>query len=585
MTCLYCTEKKETFARSVPLRAEEYSHDFPINDIIENFTILFTGLYICKDCDSVWQIQSKGTGDPRSTYPEYSEQTAVKLNERLKNIVMYPTLQAIIDLEKYDLPYNFQAEALDAIKLKEAAALKNLYLSQNKALSYSVKNWLENWYESNFPTEFQKFKEIGFHLGAQEVISISHDEEVYGIEFISLNDYVIWLKLENDEKTKILSRNLTTGKLNWEFIVEPPFQNGMDIPFLFYQSGYLCSLHGVQIGSKYYDKLNRPDKLVIRNLDGQVLFESILAWKCYEVISTEERDYSENRIVQNFQFAIINDILYLPFKNDIIVYDLIKMEALSNIKMPSGQTFMGQISVSETNQFFVRTLRGYAIYDSSWNLELNYQSPYHPIFVDSQLNLYYYYAKVENKLNKTKIEFVDKKDSGFSLIREFSSTPVLIPTGVYMPFSSEISYFLNADLSVKKEIPYSTLNVLGPHSHGDTTIPTLLTEDRLSIYDHFRSFVMFDFDGNVILEKNIEYMVKKLMTFDGKHIVLLEESNDGYGVSNNYLVTVFHPEGRVISTHKLRSISGWSISFEGYMIFEYRKKILKIDVFENTRQN
>lgn len=580
MTCLFCKKNEESLTRYVQLGEGKYSHDFPINDIVDNLIELFTNLFLCKNCKSVWKIESSGKGDPRSTYPEFYEQRAIRLNSTLSELVLNPTVARIISNEDLDLPRSFASEALESIKEKEEFVLKELYLSRKESLPTSVKFWLENWFEENFADEFFKFKEVGYHTGSKELFSIEAKEEILATEFVSLDDLLIWIGRENEKDTRIISRNITTGIINWEAKVTPPFIQGMNIPILFYQSGYICSLHGVQIGSKHFDKLNRPDKLEIRDLQGSLILSTTLEWKCYEVLSTEERDYSESRIVCNFQFSIISDVLYLPFKNEIIIYDLSKKEEIRKIKLPSGQFFLGQISVSETNQFFVKCIKGYVIYDSDWNLELNYLDQYHPVFIDFQLNIYYYYAIVLNKIRKTEIVFSEEKESGVSLVKVLSSPPVLIPTGIFLPFSDETSYFLNSDLTIKTEVPFSTLDVLGPHSYGDTTVPYLVTDDNLSIFDHFRSFVIMDFEGNVLFEKKLDFMVKKLLTFDGKHIALLEEVNDGYGIGNNFEATIFDPNGKIISSHRLRSISGWSISFEGFMVFSNRGKFFSIDVFK-----
>ena len=250
MACPYCKEKKESFKRSITATEENDFYTFPIDDILTPVIEVFPDLYKCNDCKTLWMIHTRGTGDPRSTFPEYYEQSAVKIASEIAKIIYEPTLNGILKLTKENLPYNFFSSVLQFISEKEKENLKELYLKQDPDLPSDAKNWLEKWFLSEFSEEYDKFKQSGFNEGALVHSVIEKNTNVLSSEFISLEEFVLFLEHEDNSQFELRCLNLKHTKVIWSNVVKSPFREGLQIPFLFYQSGYLCRFHGYQSGSE-----------------------------------------------------------------------------------------------------------------------------------------------------------------------------------------------------------------------------------------------------------------------------------------------------------------------------------------------
>lgn len=580
MSCLYCSKKSESFSRSVALGGEEYHHDFPIDDLVGNAIQVFSEIYRCSDCDSIWKIQSRGTGDPRSTYPEYYEQTATLLKGIEREAVVQPTLDNLLKLGEISMPYDFRTSVLDKLKEKEKQNLIRLYREQKPDLDSSIKFWLEKWYESIAPEEFRRFKEDGFHMGANSIYALPENSKIISSEFYTLEDFVIWVEEGEDGRSYLQSLNHKTGKAGWKTDLPAPFSGGMKLPVLFYQGGYLCTLHGLQMGSEHYSRLNRPDRLRVYSTDGELLLEEHLSWKAYEVISPEERDYSENRTVHNFRVTIWDDSLYLPSGHSLKAFDLKNKKEIINLSLPDGHIFSGKLQIDEDGKILAYTMKGFILFDAKWKILSSWKSPYHPVFMDSNMNVFYYYAHVENPRTHVVKEFQQKMESGVSLTHFLRTTPAPLPNGYFVPFAYDESYILNFDLEIVKKIPYTCTDTLGPHALDDKPEPTLVTENRLVFCEDYKQIRLFSLEGEEIRVSPSEVPFVNLFTFDGKNICFVQSNYTGYGVDDNYLLTLWNPEGQEINQVKLRSLEGFAVSFHGYLIFKYQSELLCIDLFK-----
>jgi len=580
MSCLYCLKKSESFSRSVALGGDEYHHDFPIEDLVGNASQLFPDIYRCSDCDSIWKIQSRGTGDPRSTYPEYYEQTATLLKGIEREVVVHPTLDNLLKLGDITMTYQFRELVLEGLKETEKENLIRLYREQNPGLDFTVKFWLEKWYQTIAPEDFHKFKQEGFHTGAKSIGTLPEGSHILASEFYSLEDFVVWVREGEDGKSYLQSINHKTGEFGWKTDLPSPFEGGMKLPILFYRSNYICTLHGLQVGSEYYFRLNRPDRLRIHSLNGKLLLDEKLSWKAYEVLSPEERDYSENRTVHNFRITISQDKLFLANGSSLKIIDLKNVKEVVNLSLPDGHIFSGKLLQDEDGKSMAFTMKGFIIFDDQWKILSTWISPYHPVFMDSNMNVFYYYAHVVNPRTQVAKEFQKVMESGVSLTHFLKASSVLLPNGYFLPFAYDESYILNFDLEVIKKIPSTVTDILGPHGSDDKPEPVLVTDTRLVFCEDYKHISLFTLEGEEVRVLALESPVASLFTFDGKNICFVQSHHTGYGVDDNYKVTLWNPEGKKIHQVKLRSMEGFAVSFNGYLVFKYQSELLCIDLFK-----
>ncbi|EOQ97100.1 hypothetical protein LEP1GSC195_3433 [Leptospira wolbachii serovar Codice str. CDC] len=559
------------------MRDERQTHSFPIDDIVGNSLNPFQEIYECKDCHSLWWIKTRGTGDPRSTYPEFYEQTAERIDDQRSELIRNPSVSGLINHKNSVFPYSFFEEILEIISQKEREALKTLYLRRDSDLPSTVKRWLLQWFQKEYPNEFQEIQKKGFPTSAGHLFSLEENETVIVSEFIAKDQLALITSLE--EKYFIQGYDLTEKKILWKGPIGKPFLEGLPIPILFYQSGYLCFYQGFQKGSEYFSKLNRPDTLCIYDISGKLIISIPLAFKCYEILSTEERDVSENRISHNFGFTILGDTLYLPHQFQIQVYDLKSGKLIRNISLPKFEIFSGKAFETESGNLLFHTLKGILGINSSDEIIFQYLSPYHPVFIDSQFQFYFYYAIVESANTGEKKEFKQTHDSGISLVRELASPPVEFPGGVYLPFSLDGSLLLDSQLRTIKEFPFSTTDTIGPHSFGTTKTPVLVTEDRIIITNDFSGIYMIDFSGNLLLEKQIQSEVLSVFTFDGKHTIIILSFHDDYSDGEETKLLLFSPKGDVITEKLLPGPQGLSVSFDGICVFAKNNQMFSLYLF------
>lgn len=577
MSCLFCQKGSSHFSRLEPVQDERQTHRFPTDDIVGNAQNPFTEIYECKNCQSLWWIRTRGTGDPRSTYPEFYEQTAERIDDHRSDLIRNPSISGILSNKESAFPYNFFEEVLEVLKNSKSDELKTLYYQRDPSLPANVKRWLLQWFQKEFPQEFQKIQKNGFPTAANLLFTLEEEEIVIVSEFITKDQFAfITSKKEN---FFLQSYDLTNQKILWKISIRRPFREGLSIPILFYQSGYLCSYQGFQKGSEYYPKLNRPDTLCIYDLFGNQIVSIQLAFKCFEILSTEERDISENRISHNFCFTIIDDILYLPHQSQIQVYDLKLGKLTQTIKMPAGEFFSGRAFQTESGNILFHTLKGILGINVSGEIIFQYLSPYHPVFIDSQFQFYYYYAIVESANTGEKKTFKNTTEFGISLVRELASLPVEFPGGIYLSFSLDGSLLLNSHLEIIKSFPFTTTDTLGPHSFGITKTPAITTEDRIIITNDFSGIYMIDFSGNVLLEKPIQSEVLSVFTFDGKHAVVLLSFHDDYIDKDQTELLLLSPKGEIITQKILSESKGISVSFDGICVFSDHNQMFEIDLF------
>ncbi|PJZ84362.1 hypothetical protein [Leptospira harrisiae] len=578
MPCLYCQKESTQFSRNVPVQDERVTHQFPIDDIVGNPLNRFKEIYECKDCHSLWWIKTKGTGDPRSTYPEFYEQTAERIDDQRSELIRNPSVSRLVAAKETSFPYSFFEEILEILSKTETEKLKVLYFNRDPSLPSAVKRWLRQWFQKEFPLEFQGIQNKGLPNSANLLIQLEENESILVSEFIG-KDQFVFISYRN-EKYFLQSFDLSKKKILWKEKIQKPFLEGIDIPILFYQSGYLCIYQGFQKGSEFYSKLNKPDTLCIFDLSGKLIVSVKLAFQCYEILSTEERDLSENRVVHNFSFTILSETLYLPHQSKIQTYDLISGKLMSSISLPKFEIFSGKAFETESGNLLFHTLKGIYGVSPSGEEVFQYFSPYYPVYIDSQFQLYFYYAIVESANTGKKKFFQQTHSSGISLVRELASPPVEFPGGIYLPFSLDGSLLLDSQLKTLKELPFSTTDTLGPHSFGTAKSPVLVTEDRITITADYSAIHMIDFLGNVVFEKPIHSEIIRLFTFDGKHIVLILSLFDDYSEAEQIELILLSPNGMVIKQKMFPGPKGLSVSFDGICIFAKNNQIYSIDLFE-----
>ncbi|MCT8334306.1 hypothetical protein NUH30_11545 [Leptospira sp. 85282-16] len=576
MSCLFCQKGSSRFSRLEPVQDERQTHTFPTDDIVGNSLNPFSEIYECKDCLSIWWIRTRGTGDPRSTYPEFYEQTAERIDDHRSDLIRNPSISGILSNLESAYPYHFFEEVLEILKDSNSEELKTFYYQRNPNLPTNVKRWLLQWFQKDYPEEFQIIQNQGFPTAANLLFIFEDEEFILVSEFIT-KDQFVFITSKKDNYF-LQSYDLTNQKILWKISIRRPFLEGLSIPFLFYQSGYLCSYQGFQKGSEYYPKLNRPDTLCIYDLFGNQIVSIQLAFNCYEILSTEERDISENRISHNFCFTIIENKLYLPHQSQIQVYDLNSGKLTQTIKMPTGEFFSGRAFQTELGNILFHTLKGILGINVSGEIIFQYLSPYHPVFIDSQFQFYYYYAIVESANTGEKKTFKNTTEFGISLVRELSSLPVEFPGGIYLSFSLDGSLLLNSNLEIIKSFPFTTTDTLGPHSFGVTKTPVITTEDRIIITNDFSGIYMIDFWGNVLLEKPIQSEVLSVFTFDGKHGVVLLSFHDAYIDKDQTELLLLSPKGEIITQKILPGPKGLSVSFDGHCIFSDQNQMFVIDL-------
>ncbi|TGL39234.1 hypothetical protein EHQ49_12660 [Leptospira perdikensis] len=537
----------------------------------------FHEIYECEDCHSLWWIKTRGTGDPRSTYPEFYEQTAERIDDQRSELIRKPTVAGIILHKDSPLPYSFFEEILEIVSLSEKENLKELFLKRDQNLPSSVKRWLREWFPKEYPDEFKEVQKSGFQSYSDLLLLLKENESVFVSEFIARDQFAFITCCEDE--WKLQTYDLTNRQIFWTKKIERPFLEGVQIPILFYQSGYLCYYQGFQKGSEFYSKLNRPETLCIYDLSGKEILTIPLRFKCYEILSTEERDVSENRISHNFYFSILADKLYLPFESKIQVYDLKTGNHLKTISLPGWEVFSGKAFETESGQILFHTLKGIVGMNEKDQVTFHYSSPYHPVFIDSNFHLYYYYSIVESADSGKKIEFKKTYESSVSLVRQLSSKPVEYPGGIFLPFSLDGSYLLDSNLKILKEFPFSTTDTIGPHAFGIEKNPVLVTEDRITITDDYTGIYMIDFSGNLLLEKPIQSEVLSVFTFDGKHVIVVLTKQDDYSNDDQIEVILFSPKGESITEKILPNFVGLSVNFDGMTVFAKGNQIFLIDLF------
>ncbi|TGK81753.1 hypothetical protein EHQ24_10665 [Leptospira noumeaensis] len=583
MTCLFCQKGSSQFSRSEPARDETWTPSFPTDDIVGHSLSNFCEIYECRDCYSLWWIKTRGAGDPRSTYPEFYEQVAERIDDQRSELIRNPSVVGILTHKDSKFPYSFFEEILELVVLSEKEKLKELFLKRDPNVPTSVKHWLSRWFPKEYPKEFEEIQKKGFPAFSKELVSLEESESVLVAEFIS-KDQFVFLSSNSEENWKLQTYDLTKKQILWSKKVKRPFLEGLQIPILFYQSGYLCYYQGFQKGSEYYSKLNRPEFLSIYDLGGKEILTVALRFQCYEILSTEERGVSECRISHNFNFSIISDKLYLPFESKIHVYDLNTGNQIKSLSLPGWEVFSGRAFETESGQLLFYTLKGIVGMNAEDQVTFHYSSKFHPVFIDSSFRLFYYYSIVESADSGKKIEFKKNYDSGVSLIQQLSSKPVEFPGGIYLPFSLDGSYLLDSKLQIIKEFPFSTTDTIGPHAFGLEKNPVLVTEDRIIITNNYTAIYMIDFSGKLIFEKQIESEVLSLFTFDRKHVVVILSKQDDYSENNQMELLLFSPSGTSITEKILPSFPGLAVSFDGISVFAKANQIFSIDLFEEKQK-
>lgn len=578
MSCLFCLKGSTQFSRMEPVRDERVTYQFPTDDIVGNSLNQFKEIYECKDCHSLWWIKTRGTGDPRSTYPEFYEQTAERIDDQRSELIRNPTVSRLIAAKETLFPYSFFEEVLEILSKTETEKLKVLFLNRDPNLPSTVKRWLRQWFQREYPLEFQGIQKKGFPKSSHLLFHLEENETVFVSEFIERDQFVCITFSE--ENYFLQSFDLNKKQILWKEKIQNPFVEGIDIPILFYQSGYLCSYQGFQKGSEYYSKLNRPDILCIYDLSGKIILSIKLAFHCYEILSTEERDVSENRIVHNFNFTILSGNLYLPYQSQIQVYDLNSGKLKKTIALPKFEIFSGRAFETESGNLLFHTLKGIFGISPTGEEVFQYFSPFHPVFIDSQFQFYFYYAIVESANTGEKKIFEQTHSSGISLVRELASPPVEFPGGIYLPFVLDGSLLLDSQLNTIKELPFSTTDTLGPHSFGSAKSPVIVTEDRIIITADYSGIRMIDFLGNVVFEKQIQSEVVSLFTFDGKHTILILSIFDEYSEEEQIELILLSPNGKELKQKILPGPKGLSVSFDGICIFTKNNQLFSIDLFE-----
>lgn len=582
MSCLFCKNGEKTFFRRVTLTEDRYSYDFPIRDIVEHSTQVFPDIYRCKTCGEFWVIQSRGTGDPRSTYPEFYVQEAKLLEGKEKDLVQDPTLAKLLEVrfdENRILPYDFAVSCLQKIELRERETLKNLYIQKSTDLDSSIKYWLEKWFSENFPKEHKGIFEKGFHQGAVTLLTLP--EEMKTIESCSIDSDKIILWTENKEGENFLSGiDVESGSILWKTKVLPPFKTGPKIPILFWMSGYLCSFHGVQETS--FSLLDRPDVLLIHDLNGNKAGEFSLQLSCYEVDPTQERDFSECRTVHNFEVTISNHVLYFPKNKSVVAYDLLEQKELWTLDLPGLEIFSGKVLFDGEGNSVFFALKGICVFDSERKLKAYWKSSAHPVFIDEHLNLFYYYAKIENPQRKRRIEFKDKRESGVELAHFLNSPPLVFEEGYLFCFGYDKSYITNLEFNILKTYDKTSTDILGPHKSPNPIPPSLVVEDRIVFAEDYRHVTILKRNGEFVSEYPIQNPLKKFFTFDGKNIAIVESIHDGYGSENQFRLTVLGPNGEMKKRILLRTMDGFNICFDAYLTFVYNSSLIKIDLAKDS---
>ncbi|MBW0433437.1 hypothetical protein HGB47_07390 [Leptospira yasudae] len=581
MSCIFCKNGETTFFRRVTLSGDRYSYDFPIRDIVEHGAQVFPDIYKCKTCASLWVIQSRGTGDPRSTYPEFYVQEAKLLEGKEKEIVENPTLDKLLAIrfdEKQILPYGFAVSCLQKIEHDERKTLKKLYMERPIDLDNSIKYWLETWFSENFPEEHKKIAEQGFHDGAVSILTLSKGTQTIESCSIDADRIVLWTA-EEEEKHYLSAIEVKTGNVLWKTNILSPFQSGPKVPILFWKAGYVCSLHGVQ--ETPFSLLDRPDKLLVHDLNGKKLGEFLLQFSCYEVDPTKERDYSECRTVHNFDVTIHQDILYLAKDRSIVVYDLLRQKEIRVLDLPNGEIFSGRMLFDDTGNLIPITMKGFCTFDPQFKPLADWKSFAHPVLIDERLNAFYYYAKIENPQRNGLIEFKEKQDSGVELIHFLNAPPLNFDEGYLFCFGYDKTYFTDSEFRIVKIYDKTCTDILGPHKSPNPNLPVFLTENRIVFAEDYKHVTILNRNGEWIAEYPIQSELRKFFTFDGKNIAFVEYVYDGYGAENRFLLTVLGPDGELKRRIFLRTLDGFNICFEAYLTFVYDFKLMRIDLAEN----
>lgn len=578
MACLYCQKGSKTFSRLEPIEDLSQIPNFPIHDIVGEIRNPFREIYECTQCHQYWWIRVKGTGDPRSTYPEYYEQTAELIDDQRSELIRYPSVESLLRYGGLNYPYTFFTEVLEKIAVTEKDSLKQIFLERTQNLPSSAKLWLRTWFQKEFPKEFLDEKTKGFPYKANLLHSMREGEIILVTEWITLDQFVI-LSVYDDTYT-LTAFHLNEKKVLWSRPVKRPFLEGMSIPYLFYQSGYLCYYQGFQKGSEYDSKLNRPNELLLFDLNGKLEISIPLAFRCYDVLSTEERDVSEYRVVHNFAFTIIDEILYLPHGNEIYIYDLKSKNLIHTLKSPNGDAFSGKTFLTETGIILFHTCKGVFAINNEYEIVFQYSSKFHPVFIDSNLNFYYYYAIVDNIQTGEQKRFSKTEDSGINLPFELASLPIEFKNRILIPFVWDKSYLLDENLNIIKEFEFTCTDTLGPHSFNVTKSPILIVEDKLVFTNDYHSIVMIDELGNELSHFPIQSEVLQLFSFDGRHTVVVLSCYDEYSDENQIDLILLGQNGEQLLRKIFPGPEGLSANFNGFLIFAQQNLIYSYDMFQ-----
>lgn len=578
MACLFCQKSEKTFSRLEPIQKENQTPHFSTEDIVGVALTPYKEIYECQDCHHYWWIRVKGTGDPRSTYPEYYEQTAELLDKSRSDLIRNPDITGLLSHFESQFPYFFMEEVLERISAKEELGLKRLFETRETRLTSTAKRWIRQWYKTNFPKEYFELTEKGFPSLSECLVSFDSEETILCTEWIGIDFFVVLT--EKTSTYTLYGYDFKNKNITWKHTVKSPFREGIGIPYLFYHSGYLAYYQGYQKGSEYYSKLNRPNELLLFDLKGNLLLSIPLAFRCYEILSTEERDVSENRIVHNFQFSILFGRLYLPHANEIHVYDLDQKQFIHKIKSANDEPFTGKAFATETDVIIFHTVKGVFAQNEKGEVVFQYKSDFHPVFIDSQFHLYYYYSIVDDIQSGKQKRFYDQKDLGVELLFTLATPPLEFAHGILMPFTWEKSYLLNHDLEIVKELEFSSSDTLGPHSFGTNKNPILITDETILITNDYREIVILDTKGNKLSNYPIQSEVLQTYTFDGKHSIVLLSCFDEYSEKDQVEVILFGTKGEILCRNILQGPLGFSTSFHGISLFTKDQHLYALDLFQ-----
>jgi hypothetical protein len=549
MPCRFCQYKQTQYSDSFYFKGEELSHTFSLEPILTDYETIWSrygndGVYRCRDCSSVWSVRTGEMREPRDTYPFGEYLKAVKLEGDLLELAKKTNLENLLKVDYYAeaVPYGFTDHCVEAIGEKQPHELKSFYESLPENINDSFKRKLDKWYQEAYPEEYREMHNQGFYLGFEPLFRLEENQRILRLCFFDVDRFAFLVEDSSGDAPVylLIAYGLKDKKALWHGeIPHRPFEVNQHIKPLQWNNDYLTvfQIRNLPAPGTYHE-LVKPDWLSIYDLEGNLIHERELKWKCYEVLATGERGYSENRTVHNFRMTILDNILYLGENNDLVAYDLANQEEIWRLPL-QGEVFSGGIQKESEETMTAFLLKGMIQVSPEGELKGTSIQPFHPVFISAGFDFVSYYAQLYNALSGRKTQINTQSD--YPIPETLKAVPVQIGEILMLPCSRE-TVFVDAEYREVARYPFSVPDRLGPHAYGQKGTAPFQCNGYFVLPTADNFIQVCDVRGELFSEIACSGDPEKVFTFDGLHIAVLARLEDFYG-GEKFSLSVYDLDG------------------------------------------